>query len=166
MGGISVLFLMSILSFIFAMFLAIFLAIIIYKIAVYFFESVSIMCMCKNLKYKAPFAAWIPFYNKYLLGKIAGNKVLGTILALLNGLIVCSLIGSYTQTQYSTVTFVIFLICSLVSFLFDIIIAHKIYTKSKIKYSDLLTVFSVISIGILRPIFLFMIRNKINIEVK
>ncbi|MDE6284219.1 MAG: hypothetical protein K2M17_00530, partial [Bacilli bacterium] len=122
MGGISVLFLMGVFSFIFA----IFLVIIVYEIAVYFFESVSIMCMCKNLKCKAPFTAWVPFYNKYLLGKIAGNKVLGIILASLNVLFVFSLIGSYSKTQYSTAAFIIFLICSLVSFLFDIIIAHKI----------------------------------------
>lgn len=158
MGGISVLVLMSIASFIFA----IFLAIIVYEIAVYIFESVSIMCMCKNLKYKAPIIAWIPFYNKYLLGKIVGNKVLGITLVSLNILTICSLIGSYIQTPYSTVSFIIFLIFSLIVFLLDIIIAHKVYAKSEMKYGDLLTVLSVISIGFLRPIFLFMIRNKIN----
>ena len=160
MGGISVLFLMSILSFIFA----IIIAILVYQIAVYFFESISIMCMCKNLKYKAPITAWIPFYNKYLLGKIAGSKVLGTILASLNGLTFLFLMFSYSKGKYGGISSLMFLICSLIGFLFDIIVAHKVYDKAEIKYGDLLTVFSVLTVGILRPIFLFMIRNKVSIR--
>ncbi len=160
MGGISVLFLMSIFSFI----LFAHIAIIIYEIAVYIFESVSIMCMCKNLKYKAPIIAWLPFYNKYLLGKIAGSKSLGIILSSLNFLMVGSLILSYSKNLNSGVFSIIFLICALVGFLFDIIVAHKIYDKAEIKYGDLLTVFSVLTVGILRPIFLFMIRNKVSIR--
>lgn len=66
MGGISVLFLMSILSFMFLTFIAMFLAIIIYVIMTYIFESISIMCISKNLQYKATFTAWIPFYNFFL----------------------------------------------------------------------------------------------------
>ena len=159
MGGISVLFLMSIFSFIlFAL-----IAIIIYEIAVYIFESVSIMCMCKNLKYKAPITAWLPFYNKYLLGKVSGNQVLGIISSLSNIVMICSGIYSYTSTEFSVLAFIIFLIFGLLSFIFDIVLAHKIYAKFKIKYVDLLTVFSVLSIGILRPIFLFLVRNKIDI---
>ena len=38
----------------------------------YVFESIAIMEMSKNLEYKAVGTAWIPFYNKYLLGKIVG----------------------------------------------------------------------------------------------
>lgn len=160
MGGISVLVLMSILSFIFA----IILVLLVYQVMVYFFESISIMCMCKNLKYNAPITAWIPFYNKYLLGKISGSKSLGIILASLNFLMVGSLILSYSKNLNSGVFSIIFLICALVGFLFDIIVAHKIYDKAEIKYGDLLTVFSVLTVGILRPIFLFMIRNKVNIR--
>lgn len=52
MGGISVLFLMGLLSFIY-IFVITFIAIIIfYTLISYIFESISIVSMSKNLKYK------------------------------------------------------------------------------------------------------------------
>lgn len=162
MGGISVLILMGILSFIFFAFIAIFLAIIVYVIIAYIFESISIMCMCKNLQYKATFTAWIPFYNKYLLGKIVGNKVLGLILALLNIATVLFGIYCYAQTEFIPVTFITFLVCAVLGFILDIVISHKIYKNVTNRYGDILTVLSVLTLGLLRPIFLFIIRNKVK----
>lgn len=162
MGGISVLFLMSILSFMFLTFIAMFLAIIIYVIMNYIFESISIMCMSKNLQYKATITAWIPFYNKYLLSRIAGSKVLGLILALFNIGTVFTGLYCYFQTEFNYIFFIMFLICIFVSFILDIVVSHKIYKNVTPKYGDILTVLSVISLGILRPIFLFIIRNKVK----
>lgn len=164
MGGISVLLLMSILSFLFFIFIAIFLAIIVYVIITYIFESISIMCMSKNLQYKAPFTAWIPFYNKYLLSKIAGSKMLGLILALFNIGTVCTGLYCYFQTEFNYIVFIMFLICILVGFIIDIVVSHKIYINVTQKYGDILTVLSVLTLGILRPIFLFIIRNKVKKE--
>ena len=110
MGGISVILLMGILSAIFYIFLAIFLLIIIYQIMTYIFESIAIMEMSKNLEYKAVGTAWIPFYNKYLLGKIAGHKILGIIVAVLNGITAVSGTYCYIQTQPNPAIFVIFLV--------------------------------------------------------
>lgn len=164
MGGISVLFLMSILSFMFFTFIAIFLAIIVYVIITYIFESISIMNMSKNLQYKATFAAWIPFYNKYLLSKIAGSKILGLILTLFNIGTVCIGLYCYFQNEFNYIVFIMFLICIFVGFILDIVVSHKIYINVTPKYGDILTVLSVLTFGILRHIFLFIIRNKINRE--
>lgn len=164
MGGISVLFLMSILSFMFFTFIAIFLAIIIYVIMTYIFESISIMCISKKLQYKATFTAWIPFYNKYLLSKIAGSKVLGLILALFNIGTVCTGLHCYFQAEFNYIVFIIFLICIFVGFILDIVVSHKIYKNVTPKYGDILTVLSVLTFGILRPIFLFIIRNNVKKE--
>lgn len=57
-----------------------------------------------------------------------------------------------------------FLICIFVGFILDIVVSHKIYINVTPKYGDILTVLSVLTFGILRPIFLFIIRNKINRE--
>lgn len=164
MGGISVLFLMSILSFMFFTFIAIFLAIIFYVIVTYIFESISIMGMSKNLEYRATFTAWIPFYNKYLLSKIAGSKKLGVILALFNIGTVGTGLYCYFQTEFNYIVFIMFLVCIFVGFILDIIVSHKIYMKVTKKYGDILTVLSVVSFGILRPIILFVIRNKVKKE--
>lgn len=164
MGGISVLFLMSILSFMFFTFIAIFLAIIFYVIVTYIFESISIMGMSKNLEYRATFTAWIPFYNKYLLSKIAGSKKLGVILALFNIGTVGTGLYCYFQTEFNYIVFIMFLVCIFVGFILDIIVSHKIYMKGTKKYGDILTVLNVVSFGILRPIFLFVIRNKVKKE--
>lgn len=164
MGGISVLFLMSILSFMFFIFIAIFLAIIIYAMITYIFESISIMSMIKNLQYQETYIAWIPFYNKYLLGEIAGSKKLGIILALFNIVAVCMGLFCYCQIEFNYIAFIMFLICIVVVFILDIVISHKIYIKTVPKYGDILTVLSVLTFGILRPIFLFLVRNKVKEE--
>ena len=162
MGGISILILMSILSFMFFAFVAIFLLIIIYSLIAYIFESISIMRMAQNLKYKMPFVAWVPFYNKYILGKLTGNKILGTIVGLLNIVTVGIGIYCYIQIEINPIMFGIFLICVLVGFILDSVISHKIYINVSKKFGDILTILSVITLGTLRPIFLFVIRNKVQ----
>ena len=162
MGGISVLILMGILSFMFFTFVAIFLAIVVYTVITYIFESIAIMSMSKNLGYKAIYTSWIPFYNKYLLGKIAENKVLGGIAAISNIIITGVGIYCYIQNEFQPIIFLIFLTCVLIGFILDIVISHKIYVKAINKYGDILTIFSVLTLGLLRPIFLFIIRNKIK----
>ena len=84
MGGLSVIFLMSILSFIFLIYISLLVITVIYVIISYIFEGMTITTINKNLNHKHQYTAWIPFYNKYLLGTIAGNKVLGYLTAILN----------------------------------------------------------------------------------
>lgn len=162
MGGISVLILMGILSFMFFTFIAIFLAIIVYVVITYIFESITVMSISKNLQYKAPFTAWLPFYNKYLLCKIANSKVIGIILPILNILTMGIGIYCYVQSEFNPIIFMIFLICVLLGFILDIVISHKIYVNAINKYGDVLTVFSVLTLGFLRPVFLFIIRNYVR----
>ena len=49
MGGISVVVLMSILSFIYLFFIAMFVGVLLYIIISYIFECISIMSMSKNM---------------------------------------------------------------------------------------------------------------------
>lgn len=160
MGGFSVVVFMSILSFIFLFLIAIFAVIVLYTIISYIFESISIMCMSKNKGNKNSFIAWIPFYNKYVLGKIVDNKVIGGILGILTFLSNMLCIYFYIHNELEIVLFVILIIFLIVSFILDLILAHRIY-KSSSKYADVLTIFSILSLGLLRPIFLFALRNKL-----
>lgn len=160
MGGISVLVLFGIMSSLLYLFFTMFLVIIIYIVITYVFESIALKRMMSNLQYKNSFTAWIPFYNKFLLGKIAGNKKLGIILAIVDLITACSGIYCYNQNTYIVQGFIVFLICILISFILNTILSDKIYKKAINKYSDILTIFSVLSLGSLRPIFLFLVRNR------
>ena len=168
MGGISVLLLLGILSTIFWFFVAIFVIIAIYLLITYIFESVAISRINKNQKCNATFTAWIPFYNKYLLGKIANLKNQGIVLGIINIIIVIMFIYFLLIENFSHWLLLVFFILIFVNFILNILISHKIFKKAIVKYSDLFTVLSVLSLGLLRPIFLFFIRNNKNlfIEVK
>ena len=160
MGGFSVVVLMSILSFIYLFFIAIFVAVVLYIIMSYTFQGISIMCMSKNMGYKNAFTAWIPFYNKYLLGKIVGNKIMGGISGILSFLSICLGARFFINIELEIVLFIILVISLIITFILDTIIAHRIYKSRANKYGDILTVFNILSLGLLRPIFLFIIRNK------
>lgn len=160
MGGLSVIVLMNILLFLYIFFITIFVAIILYIVISYTFEGISIMCMSKNMGYKNPFTAWIPFYNKYLLGKIVGNKIMGGISGILSFLSICLGARFFINKELEIVLFIILVISLIITFILDTIIAHRIYKSRANKYGDILTVFNILSLGLLRPIFLFIIRNK------
>ena len=159
MGGFSVVVLMSIFAYIFFLFLALILAIILYTFISYIFESMAIMGMSKKKK----LLAWIPFYNKYILGVITGKKIIGGILGILNLISICLIIYFYTYHKFQIILFIILVIILFISYIFDMIIVHQIYKKCMNKYGNILTIFSVISFGLLRPVFLLVLRNKTNI---
>ena len=164
MGGISVIFLMGIFSVWAFIFIAVFAAIVIFAVINYIFESISISCIGKKMSRSFRFISWIPFYNKFLLGKIGGNKIIGGILGILNLLIVLFVIYFFTNTKTNSIIICVFLLCLLVSFILDTVLSYKIYSKAVNKYSSLLTVLNVVSLGFLRPIILFVIRNKVSCE--
>lgn len=167
MGGISVLLLVGMTSIIFYTVIAILVVIAIYLIVSYILESISIMCMSKKLNYNVGIQAFIPYYNKYLLGKIAKSKILGIIIGIINLLTVCLLVYFCTRTEINMNIFYILLVCQLVGTILDIILSHKIHKIATKKYYDALTIVNVVTFGISRTIILFIIRNKISdIEVK
>ena len=165
MGGISVIFLMGIFSVWVFVFTAIFATIVIFAVINYIFESISISCIGNKMNCSFKFISWIPFYNKFLLGKIGGNKIIGGILVILNLFIVLFGIYFFVNTKTNYIIVCIFILCLLLSFILDTILSYKIYSKAVNKYSSLLTVLNILSLGILRPIILFVIRNKVSCEV-
>lgn len=163
MGGISVMFLMGMFSAMFVFFIMAIAVLIIYFAISYVFESIATMSMCKNLYYKHSGTAWIPFYNKYLLGKIAGNKALGIIEGVLNLLIATVAVLFFGfELEIGIIGFIALLACIIASFVIDVIIADKILKNLNVRYSDVLTVINVLTFGLSRPIILFIVRNKQN----
>lgn len=160
MGGISVMFLLGMLSAVYVFFIAVIAIAVIYYAVSYIFESIAAMCMCKNLYYKHSATAWIPFYNKYLLGKIAGNKVLGIIEGVLNLTIATVAVLFFVfKLEIGTICVISLLACIIASFVIDVIIADKIFKNLNVKYSDVLTVINVLTFGLSRPIILSVVKN-------
>lgn len=160
MGGISVLFLMGLLSFIY-IFVITFIAIItFYTLISYIFESISIVSMSKNQKYKNTNTGWIPFYNKYILSKIGNSKPLGITLFITTLISTITIILFFVFKEPQPVLIIIFLLSTLITFILDIILSHKIFNKYSKNFKDVMTALSILSLGFLRPIFLFIIRNK------
>lgn len=71
MGGFSMSILLLAMAGMFWAFVIAIVILAIIKLALYVFESFGLMKLNKNLGYKHSWTAWIPIYNKYLLGKIA-----------------------------------------------------------------------------------------------
>lgn len=160
MGGISVLVLLGILSSIFYLFLALFVLVIIYLLITYIFESMALFRMRKNQGEKASYLSFLPGYQKYLLGKVARQKILGVVLMIVDVLVIGLCIFFYCSQVFLDWFFLLLLILLCLSFILNTVISHYIFKMSKIKYADIFTIFGVLSLGLLRPIFLFLIRNK------
>lgn len=158
MGGFGIAILFSLFSFIYLFFVAIAIGVILYLLYSYVFQSVACMCMLKNIGYAYPLTAWIPFYHKYLLGKIANKQILGAISCVLSFISICLCVHFYIHLDFESVLLTILTISLMTTLIIDTIIAHQIY-KTHTKYADIFTIFTVLSFGILKPIFLFIIRN-------
>lgn len=131
-----------------------------YIMASYVLEGFSIACMRKKAGDAHTFPAWIPFYSKYLLGRLADRRVMGAVSALLTLLSVCLCVYFYVCRELNTLWFILLLMALLAVFILDTLIAHRIYKSRAGKYGDVLTVFTVLSLGLLRPVFLFAVRNR------
>lgn len=155
MGGISVLFLMGILSTIFLFFVFIFISMVFVYIIGYLFEGLTVSSYLTEKRYQA----WIPFYNKYLLGNITGEHQLGIVSAICSvpGIIMGYVLFMIGELNY--VLFGIFLLILIVGFIVDHIIAYH-YISQRSRYANVLIVISVLTLGILRPIMLFILKDR------
>ena len=160
MGGISFGILLGILTSVYLFFVALFAAVVLYAIISYTFEGISIMSMRKRAGYKSSFTAWIPFYNKYLLGKAAGCKGPGAASGVLTALVFFCCVWFYIYREPEAAVFALLGVSLFVTFIVDTIIAHRIYKSRMRKYGDVLTVVNVLTLGLLRPILIFAVRNR------
>lgn len=154
MGALSVFFLMGILSTLFLIFVSLFIGILCTYVVGYLFEGFLVFSLLDTKNYRG----WIPFYNKYLLGNITGDHVLGIISS------ICALpvliIGYvlFVMDELNYLLFVVFLVVLIIGFIVDHIIAYHFLSK-RCKYASWLIVLSVFSCGFLRPIILFITKN-------
>lgn len=154
MGALSVFFLMGILSTLFLIFVSLFIGILCTYVVGYLFEGFLVSSLLDTKHYRG----WIPFYNKYLLGNITGDHVLGIISSICAFPVLIIGYVLFVMDELNYLLFVVFLVILIIGFIVDHIIAYHFLSK-RCKYASWLIVLSVFSCGFLRPIVLFITKN-------
>ena len=154
MGALSVFFLMGILSTLFLIFVSLFIGILCTYVVGYLFEGFLVSSLLDTKNYRG----WIPFYNKYLLGNITGNHVLGIISSICAFPVLIIGYVLFVMDELNYCLFVVFLVILIIGFIVDHIIAYH-FLSQRCKYASWLIVLSVFSCGFLRPIILFITKN-------
>lgn len=154
MGALSVFFLMGILSTLFLIFVSLFIGILCTYVVGYLFEGFLVSSLLDTKHYRG----WIPFYNKYLLGNITGDRVLGIISSICAFPVLIIGYVLFVMDELNYLLFVVFLVILIIGFIVDHIIAYH-FLSQRCKYASWLVVLSVFSCGFLRPIILFITKN-------
>lgn len=154
MGALSVFFLMGILSTLFLIFVSLFIGILCTYVVGYLFEGFLVSSLLDTKHYRG----WITFYNKYLLGNITGDHVLGIISSICAFPVLIIGYVLFVMDELNYLLFVVFLVILIIGFIVDHIIAYHFLSK-RCKYASWLIVLSVFSCGFLRPIILFITKN-------
>lgn len=154
MGALSVFFLMGILSTLFLIFVSLFIGILCTYVVGYLFEGFLVSSLLDTKHYRG----WIPFYNKYLLGNITGDHVLGIISSICAFPVLIIGYVLFVMDELNYLLFVVFLVILIIGFIVDHIIAYHFLSK-RCKYASWLIVLSLFSCGFLRPIILFITKN-------
>ncbi len=130
----------------------------------YIFCAIGLIKMSKKLNEKGSWMAWFPIFNSYLLGKIAWTKCLGWTMLILTILtsgisLVVNNIIILSITLSNNLLIILCVILSLLT-LASLFKLYKLFSK---KYIALI-IFTILSCGLLSPIFIFAIRkNELNI---
>lgn len=154
MGALSVFFLMGILSTLFLIFVSLFIGILCTYVVGYLFEGFLVSSLLDTKHYRG----WIPFYNKYLLGNITGDHVLGIISSICAFPVLIIGYVLFAMDELNYCLFVVFLIILIIGFIVDHIIAYH-FLSQRCKYASWLVVLSIFSCGFLRPIILFVTKD-------
>ena len=129
----------------------------------YVFNSIGLYEIAKREKEKPYFIAWIPCVNKYLLGNIAfksdTHALILTFLSIGTTLFSLFIIFMYGELYAILAIFSISFILSIITAIYSFIARYRIYSKYS-KSTILMTIFDIVSCGILGPILLFAIRNN------
>ena len=115
MGALSVFFLMGILSTLFLIFVSLFIGILCTYVVGYLFEGFLVSSLLDTKNYRG----WIPFYNKYLLGNITGDHVLGIISSICAFPVLIIGYVLFVMDELNYLLFVVFLVILIIGFIVD-----------------------------------------------
>lgn len=148
----------------------IFLILFTFAFVSYALYTVGLNTIAKREEAKPYYLAWIPYLNKYTLGKIAFKSNDKAILLTLSNIFTLvflfpTLFIRDNPTLVLALGLVIF-IFSIVSAIFNFVAHYKIYERYS-KSTVIMTILDIISFGILGPFFIFAVKdNEINNKEK
>ncbi len=125
----------------------------------YILNSIFIYTNLKKINYKFPLLAWVPIYNDYLFGKLVHRKIMG--ITIFWGIIfyIISIFLPYNinvNRLFSNIVCIVFYTCVLLK----LILVHKVLKNTIPKYAILITVFNILTYGIVGAIALVIVRDK------
>lgn len=127
------------------------------KFILYIFKSFGLLRIAKNEGYKYPYLVWIPIISNYILGKYCMDKRKSIMYASLSAIKIlftlCFVIIA-SDPLYS-----VFMIYTIFNFIVDMIVMNKFY-KKVYKTPELFTILSVITLGLLKSVFIYTARIK------
>ena len=127
-----------------------------YLVYSYILESIFRMRNCDVPAWQA----WIPLYGQVLLGKLAGVDKLGVRTAVLHGISGVMAVW-YFCFRGSTLAWNCMEISLIAGFICKNMIASEIFRLWAGIRADAYNIWSMVTLGALRPIFLFAIRKKV-----
>lgn len=133
------------------------------KILSYILESIGLAKIAKKENYKYPYIAWILGLSHYILGKYCSDsdeKRNGLIYCFLTTVKIIFIILIFTTDAVKNSTLLIIAILYLfIYFIIDMKYMNKFY-KKEFKNYQIFTVLTVITLGLLKPIFIFISAKK------
>src|SRR5574344_818530 len=145
---------------------------IVWGILSYIFSGLGLMEMDKKKNEKYPWLSWIPCARTYLIGKLAYGETNGGVLFLVAsiGVTIINLIICNVVSFVSGVGSIAYSIAEMFSMILNVgylvflyITYYRIYKQFSKNYT-LMLVFTILTSGILAPVFIFAIRNNNLIE--
>ena len=130
---------------------------VIFLLCTYILEGIS-------LKGVYGLRGWIPFYNQYLWGTLARRKGLGVAVAAAD--LAAPLLGYWFLMNPGAWLWWSFVAVMLFRVAAKIFIAHQIYRNTAQNRERLYTALSVLTFGVLRPVFLFVSRKNFRMFSK
>lgn len=134
-------------------------------ITFYVLSCLGLMKIADKNGIRYSYLAWIPFINFFLIGKIAFKSTVSAIILLILSFIYpysffLSIVTTYLYfINSNTSLFFIFVVIAIVFIVMYLVALYKIYKKMSTK-AVMMLIFSILSSGLLIPIFLFAIRNN------
>lgn len=138
-------------------FILIWIICLIVKFILYIFQSFGLLRISKKEKYKFPYIVWIPAISHYVLGRYCMDKVRSIIYCILTLIKIITLYILLTTTNnilfYISIGYIIFY------FIIDMLVMNKFY-KKVYKKPELFTILTIITFGLLKPIFIYISRIR------
>ncbi len=127
------------------------------KFVLYIFQSFGLLNIAKNEKYKYPYIVWIPGVSHYILGKFCLSQKKAIIYSILTIIKITLFIGAILINN--NILFYTVLIYTICYFIIDMTVMNKFY-KKMYKNPEIFTILTIITFGLLKPIFIYTIKIK------